>query len=172
MIQNIFYEIYTFAYRSLPYQCLILLAFLMLLNLFLDTLKLIKDKKCIFKSCSYALFGKLICFILIGLTHGLDLSLYSLIHILFIQYVVVIAYFSQEIRFFAVHLESFCGVTVVSYALFRTSQLIDFYLDRLVDILLLIKPIKNNWTYIPKLVQSIQTSPIYIFEYFKDNFSI
>lgn len=143
MIQNIFYELYTFVYSSLPYQCLVLLTFIMLLNLFLDNVKLIKDKKWTFKSCSYALFGKIIGFVLIGLAHGLDLSLYSLIHILFIQHVVLIAYFSQEIRFFAVQLESYCGVTFVSYSLFRTSQFVDFYLERLVDIVLLVKPLKK-----------------------------
>ena len=133
MIKSVFYDVYAFAYSEVSYQILLLLAFIMLVNLLFDTIKLIKNRSWTIKTWSFALLGKFIGFIFIGLSRGLDLSLYELIHILFIQYAVVVAYFSQEIRLLAVHLESTRGLGKISHSLQRTSQFVDFYLEKCVD---------------------------------------
>ena len=141
MIKTVFYDIYTFAYSEISYQVLLLLAFIIIVNLSFDTCKLIKNRSWTVKAWSFTLLRKFTSFIFIGLSRGLDLSFYELTHVLFVQYVVVVAYFSQEIRILAIHFEPIRGLENISYSLQRASRFVDFYLERFVDVVLfLFKP--------------------------------
>lgn len=132
MFKALFLEIYFFAYATIPYQLLIPLFALMIINIFLETIVLIGTKSWNLKFWLVILVRRFVSIILIGLCRGLDLSIYNLMNITFIQIIAVFAYISQEIRLLAKNL-LFFRQRKISAFLFYIAHNADSLLNWLVD---------------------------------------
>lgn len=132
MFKALLLEIYYFAYATIPYQLLVFLFALMIINIFLETFVLIKTKRWSFKTWLTIFLKRSVSILLIGLCRGLDLSIYNLMNITFIQIIVVFAYISQEIRLLAKNL-LFFRQRKISAFLFYIAHNADSILNWLVD---------------------------------------
>lgn len=132
MFKALLLEIYYFAYATIPYQLLVFLFALMIINIFLETFLLIKTKRWSFKTWLTIFLKRSVSILLIGLCRGLDLSIYNLMNITFIQIIVVFAYISQEIRLLAKNL-LFFRQRKISAFLFYIAHKADSILNWLVD---------------------------------------
>lgn len=132
MFKALLLEIYYFAYATIPYQLLVFLFALMIINIFLETFVLIKTKRWSFKTWLTIFLKRSVSILLIGLCRGLDLSIYNLMNITFVQIIVVFAYISQEIRLLAKNL-LFFRQRKISAFLFYIAHNADSILNWLVD---------------------------------------
>lgn len=135
---------FSFAFGDIG-PLLVWLAVFVVLDYITGILSALRNNQWSSRALFYGTIRKVIIFAMVALAHGLDVALHNIIHIDFVQSIVLVAYIAGEFGSIVENLEK-CGLGHVVPPVFKhILDAINLYLDRQVDKHLPSeKPEKNN----------------------------
>lgn len=123
---------FSFAFGDIG-PLLIWLAVFVVLDYITGILSALRNNKWSSRALFYGTIRKVIIFAMVALAHGLDVALHNIIHIDFVQSIVLVAYIAGEFGSIIENLEK-CGLGHVVPPVFKhVLDAINLYLDRQVD---------------------------------------